>query len=146
MIYTSYYNNIKNLQLFDNNLEFISIAGKKPNWINIKEYKTLAPKYEWWKEWTDKFHNNPDSDKSVAWYMAKYYETVLDKLDPCKIYNELLNLTDRKDVVLLCYETPDKFCHRHIVSKWFRDNGINCGEHICPTMINNVFDMEMKNG
>ena len=24
----------------------------------------------------------------------------------------------RKDVVLLCYEKPPQFCHRHLVAKW----------------------------
>jgi uncharacterized protein (DUF488 family) len=26
-------------------------------------------------------------------------------------------------IVLLCYEKPDSFCHRHLVAKWFNENG-----------------------
>ena len=28
------------------------------------------------------------------------------------------------DIVLLCYEKPDEFCHRHLVAEWFNRNGI----------------------
>ena len=33
-------------------------------------------------------------------------------------------------VALVCYETPEKFCHRHLVSKWLQDNNIDCAEWI----------------
>lgn len=31
-------------------------------------------------------------------------------------------------VVFLCYETPDKFCHRHILRKFMNLQGIDCEE------------------
>lgn len=50
-----------------------------------------------------------------------------------KSYLEQLNSLDRKEVVdllesipgkvaLCCYCGKDKFCHRHILSKWLKDN------------------------
>lgn len=28
-----------------------------------------------------------------------------------------------KEVVLICYETPGSFCHRHILAQWLKNNG-----------------------
>lgn len=148
MIYTSYYNNVKNLLRFNNNLEFISIAGSEPDWYILDDnskyalkYKKLAPKWNWWSEWSKKFYENPNSNESVDWYYKKYYETVLCKLNPIIVQHELLNMSNHKDVVLLCHESPDKFCHRHIVSQWFRDSEIMCGEYVNINDINNVFKL-----
>lgn len=30
--------------------------------------------------------------------------------------------------VFLCYETPEKFCHRHIFAEWLSANGLQCEE------------------
>lgn len=146
MIYTSYFNNYHRLQIANPNLVFISIAGKTDNSFNSNEmlkYIKLAPKYNWWNDWHMIFHENLDSYESQKWYIEKYYETVLNKLNPYEVQRELLEMSGRRNVVLMCYETPDKFCHRHIVSEWFRQNGIECGEHICPMLINNLFKLKV---
>lgn len=31
-------------------------------------------------------------------------------------------------VVLLCWERPESFCHRHLVSEWLNKNGFECKE------------------
>ena len=113
-------------------LRFCSIAGYSPEWFfddekNFK-YSNLVPRKEWWQVWHSKFHDNLQSDESKAWYEEKYRETVLSKLDPEKVKRELLELSEHYDVCLLCYETPEKFCHRHIVQKWFNENGVECCE------------------
>lgn len=102
-MYTSYYAKYKG-----NN--GISIAGKCPSFYKGKEYKKLAPKYTWWKNWKDGLIDNNE-------YIKLYYETVLNKLDPQQVYNEL-----GENAVLLCWENKDKFCHRHIVAKWLENN------------------------
>ena len=120
-IYTSYFSNIQNLiNLTDINI--ISIAGKSPEFFQelvnefnkYKIYKSLTPKYIWWKEWHD---NNLSND----WYIEKYNETVLSQLDPIKVFNDLTN-NDTKDAVLLCWEGRNKFCHRHLVANWLNKN------------------------
>lgn len=120
-INTSYFSNWKNI--FNQNTLLISIAGKSPDFFteltntytaDYKIYKKLAPKYEWWKEWHD-------NNLSNEWYEEKYNETVLSKLDPQQVFNELTD-NNRKDVVLLCWEGRDKFCHRHLVAKWLENN------------------------
>ncbi len=40
------------------------------------------------------------------------------------------NISDKNgaDVVLLCYEKADAFCHRHLVSDWLHSYNIDCEE------------------
>lgn len=37
-------------------------------------------------------------------------------------------LAEDQDVFLLCYETPDKPCHRHLIAEWYNKKGIPCKE------------------
>lgn len=90
------------------NLNAISIAGKSPDWYTGREYKALAPKYEWWIKWKTE-------GLSEQWYIEQYYKTVLRHLNPQQVYNEL-----GENAILLCWEGPDKFCHRHLIAKWFK--------------------------
>ena len=47
------------------------------------------------------------------------YEGILNGLDPFKTYKELEQVSDGKNIVLLCYEREGEFCHRQIVAEWF---------------------------
>ena len=49
-------------------------------------------------------------------YVKLYYETVLNKINAQELYNKLGD-----DAVLLCYESPEKFCHRHLVANYFKE-------------------------
>ena len=126
-IYTSYFSNLKNLTEFDN---FFTIAGKSPDFYmhlwakepnKYHQCKKLAPKYTWWKEWHD-------GELSNEQYTEKYYETVLNQLEPQKIFDEL-TWNNTKDAILLCWESREKFCHRHIVADWLsKELGIEVNE------------------
>lgn len=120
-IYTSCFSNLKKL-LDNGHTNLISIAGQPSdefqklldeNDERVFEFKKLAPKYEWWKEWKE---NNLSDD----WYTEKYYKTVLCELDPRIIFFDLLK--DQEEIILLCWEEPENFCHRHLVSNWFKEN------------------------
>ena len=102
---TSYFNGIKNRPDLENRL--VSIAGGSPDWYTGKQYKKLAPKYAWWKEWHDKKLSN-------EWYIRCYQETILERLDPLTTYRDL-----GEDAILLCHEVPGQFCHRRLVANWF---------------------------
>ena len=119
MIYTGYWTKTKEYE--QNGLTPIGISGWTPNGYTGKTYKKLAPKYSWWKEWHDK-------KLSEEWYTAKYNETVLAALNPTVVATEIQSFG--KDVVLLCFETPEKFCHRHIVAQWLNEKtGIKVQEY-----------------
>lgn len=117
MIYTGYYSQIKEYE--SNGLIPVGISGKIPDGFNGARYQQLAPKYTWWKQWHDEHMSND-------WFVEKYYETVLNQLNPAIVLQDLQKIG--KDVVLLCYETPEKFCHRHIVAQWLN---VSLGLNIC---------------
>lgn len=95
----------------------VSIAGKCPDWFKGRQYKKLAPKYDWWKKWRNE-------SLSEEWYKEQYYKTILDKLDTRQVYEEL-----GENAVLLCWEKSGKFCHRHLVAEWFqKELGIEVNE------------------
>lgn len=61
----------------------------------------------------------------IANYVKRYENEILFYLDPEEIYNDL------KDKILLCYEKPSDFCHRHLVAKWLNRNlGLNIEEKL----------------
>ena len=128
MIYTSYFGNARKILKTIPNAGLISIAGKTPDWFIGKKFKQLMPHYDWWKEWHDKFEGSLESKESKEWYIDKYNGTVLKQLDPLSIARKLKDLVDWKPTFILCYETPEKFCHRHIVAEWFNNCGILCEE------------------
>lgn len=86
----------------------VSIAGQTPAFYTGRQYKKLAPKYDFFMQY------KKDGDEEA--YTKKFYEEVLNKLDPVKVLQEL-----GAHAILLCYETPEKFCHRHLVAKWLSE-------------------------
>ena len=114
MIYTSYFAKYKGEA-------GVAICKYMPKWelkYPIEWYPQLAPTAEILINW-----KSSKQDKAAeAEYTEAYKRDVLSKLDVNKVYEEL----DGK--VLLCYERPDQFCHRHIVAEWFRDAGYMCNE------------------
>ena len=130
-IYTSYF--AKAYQFPDDKYTCIAISVGVPKAINVKSYKKLAPLWDIVQEYKN---NGGDIEK----YKSRYYNEVLNKLDVCEVYKELKELSDGKDVVLLCYEgiKNNDFCHRHLVSQWLRQNGCEApGELILNYYKNN---------
>lgn len=120
MIYTGYFAKTKEYE--QNGLIPVGISGKIPDGFTGVRYQKLAPKYDWWKEWHDK-------KLSDNWYKEKYYETVLNLLNSVVVAQELQGFGE--NVVLLCYETPEKFCHRHLVAEWLNKNTkLNITEYV----------------
>ena len=54
-------------------------------------------------------------------YERAYSFKVLRKLDANEIYKDLYELSNGKDVVLLCYEKRGDFCHRHLLAKFLEE-------------------------
>ena len=121
MIYTSYFGNLKNI---GDEMVPIAICGKSPNWYHGPEYKKLAPKYKFFMEWKE-YHDN-------SFYIKHLNTEVLNCLNPDTVVSELEairnDVTNCEDIVLLCYEKPDDFCHRHLVADWLNKHGIPCEE------------------
>ena len=57
-------------------------------------------------------------------YEERFREDILKYRSPYEVYLDLLRIsktTKADKLVLLCYESPEKFCHRHIVANWLSD-------------------------
>jgi len=87
----------------------ISIAVKSPDFYTGRVYLPLAPT---WEILID-YKKNHD----IHIYTENYVSEILLPLDPEQVYEEL-----GKYSILLCWEAPDKFCHRRIVAKWLQDS------------------------
>lgn len=83
----------------------VCIAIRRPSFFKRRSYPKLAP-----KQWILKKYKKDGDEKS---YKEQYCKHVLDKLNPAEVYKEL-----GEDAVLVCWEGPTKFCHRHIVAEW----------------------------
>ena len=114
---TSYYVKTHEL-LIQGYTNLVAVSGFVPEFYSeqmkiderLHRCLELAPKRDWFFDWKQgKF----DNDK----YIELYYETVLRKLNPEEIYEKL-----GKDAILLCYEKPEQFCHRHLIAEWLNNN------------------------
>lgn len=120
MIYTSYFANIKNLS---NDMITFSIARWKPKQYKGATIISLAPSLEllqWWRA----------SDKSEL-AKEKYIKTFnnyLNTKNPEQLVKLLKQKCNNKIPVLLCFEKPEEFCHRHLIANWLNKNGIKCKE------------------
>lgn len=111
-VYTSYYGNAAVLDLY--NVVKIRIALYAPRYTKAHENcPSLAPSKSLLSDIKNDLIGPPE-------YTVRYEEE-LSQLNPEKVYQELLDLGKGRDVVILCYEKPPDFCHRHIAANWFKD-------------------------
>lgn len=96
---------------------FISIAGSTPKRFDGCDLPELVPKKWWWKIHHDSFEDNLENAESVAWYTEKYQVMVLTELDPSDVVKKIVKFGYHRNITLLCYETPDKFCHKQMVAE-----------------------------
>lgn len=82
----------------------ISISRFAPRYKRYKSYRPLAPG-AWYK--------TAPIDEYIPLYMD-----ILSKLNPQYVYDDLCQLADGAEPILLCYEQPNEFCHRRLVSNW----------------------------
>lgn len=117
MIYTTYFAKLRKIP---ENIKPISIAVQTPAWYSGDTYKKLAP--QWWflSEWK----KTQDND----YYIKCFNEHILSKLNAAAVYNELMQMSNGADVALVCYESPEKFCHRHLIAEWLCSNGYEVKE------------------
>lgn len=123
MIYTSYFSNLKHIP---KNYVPISISRFPPSWYHGLSYKKIAPSAELLTMWK--------GGCTESEYVAFYEANVLDTLDSTDVINDLYRLSgvlvdpDKEHIVLLCFEKPNDFCHRHLVAKWLNNSGYNVKE------------------
>ena len=124
MIYTSYFAKLRNLPWY---YKPISICAKPPNGYSGLQYKKLAPTY------SILMNYKKNLDKEL--YTERFEKEILDKLNPEDVVKELLTLAGNfkgvnysPEIVLVCYEKPTDFCHRHLVADWLNEYGYDVQE------------------
>ena len=107
MIYTGYYSKVKKYQ--EAELKLISISVTEPMGIKVDgKIPELAPNRELFSRYK---MGNIDEMEYTSIYMDQ-----LDKIGIRDILLKIHNFGD--DVVLLCWEAPNRFCHRHILADY----------------------------
>lgn len=118
MIWTSYYAKTKQLEERFPERRLLGISIGLPPWVKgVGIFPILSPPPRLVREYKE---GNIDEEQ----YTKIYNRLVLSKLNCEEVASELQNS------VLLCYESPIKFCHRHLVRKWFQKHGFPCEEVI----------------
>ena len=127
--FTSYYANIKNIP---KSYLCLGISQICPDWlIDNDEYtnfifvknKCLAPSMSLFQDYKN---DKVSIDEYKKRYIYGLYDILINKLNYYSIpafFRELsysfINETEipMDGIVFLCYETPDKFCHRHLLRR-----------------------------
>jgi len=124
--FTSYYANIKNIP---DDYILVSISGDIPDYIKEQVDiwdRRFAPNLDLFKE----YKNSPEGQQREDKYVQRFKDEVLTKYDITEIiksWSDKCGLNQK--YVLLCYETPNSFCHRHIVAEALEEKyGIEISE------------------
>lgn len=120
MIYTSYFGRMNSRKYGHLKDKGISIAKGNKYWDG-EQYPDLFPTWDIIKKAHDKTITEEEYEKI-------YRETVLNKLDPAKVAEDL------NGRILLCWEktadveSGEAFCHRYMVARWLKKNGFEAEE------------------
>lgn len=134
MIFTSYFAKIKK---FPPNVTPIAICIRPPEGYKGLWYPRLAPDYDILKRWR--------RDHDEADYIKLFTRSVLDNLSIEMVLQDIDDLLPMHvqqtmmfpyriendpnyHVALVCYEKSCDFCHRHLVSAWLNNYGVECKE------------------
>lgn len=100
-----------------------AISLSAPIWYDGISYFPLAPSWE--------LLNKYKQDHNEKEY-TEVFNNQLNRLNAEEIYKDFMGMLEinnmleadyRKDnVVLLCWESPEKFCHRHLVGDWLSNS------------------------
>ena len=102
--------NYKNC-LVGNTISISGDSGKLENYKGLS-MSNLSPKKEFYDIWKAN-QGKISEEENNLYYIREYYDKVLRYLDPNEIISKF-----PENPILLCYEEPEEFCHRHLVAFW----------------------------
>lgn len=117
MVYTT---NFKLLSVLPQEVVPIAICLHPPKWYKGLHYTKLAPS----KNLFLGYKNRSISLSEFGDRFRKY----LDSIVFLDVVSELFDIAKTTEIALVCYENEEVFCHRHIVSEWFREHYFPCKE------------------
>lgn len=118
MYFTSYFGNIKNINM--KKYKLVCITNSKPSFCDssIEDWSFLGPT----KELLKLYKNNKINEKE---YTKIYLQYIDDKWTEIK---DFLHQHENENIVMLCYEKSTDFCHRHLLRTYLNTKGIDCKE------------------
>ncbi len=118
MYYTSYFGNIKKINR--DKYKLVSITNSKPSFCDetIGDWSFLGPS----KDLLYKYKNGEINEMGYTQIYNKFLEEKWNEIKDYIIYHK------DENIVMLCYEKPSDFCHRHLLSSFLNDKGIKCEE------------------
>lgn len=124
MIYTTYFANLKNIQITNHDRIF-SIANSQPKNMNLQRLEILIPHYQL-------VFDYKNGDITDLEYIEEYNKQLAfnDNLNFLSVFNTNYN------VFLVCWEHPKKFCHRHLVRNFLNHKNIQCEEYDAKKICN----------
>ncbi len=129
MLYTSYYGN----PYLDQSKVFpVQVSNSAPEGFPIKYVlKEVIPS---WKDIVEPYKENLLSEVE---YTVKYKKMLDSQEFAIRIMMEEIkekaSTLGLQDIVLLCYEKPGRFCHRHILAEWIKEKaGEEVEEYVNP--------------
>lgn len=105
-MFTSYFGN----RAIASHKNLIVIASSVPSQFKLpyRNYNPLIP------GWRDLIKPFKQGELTELLYEELYQKNYLKRLNPRKVFYTDLGI----DAVLLCWEAPDRFCHRRLVANW----------------------------
>lgn len=112
MILTSYFSNWRK---FPENTKIISVSRFPPKWAKFDEQlNELAPS----SNLLMRYKNNEINEED-------YEREYLIQLSQLNVFDIAAKI---QGSVLLCFEKSGEFCHRNLIRKWLKENGIESEE------------------
>lgn len=105
-IYTTNYT--KASRLSNKHYLKVSISLIRPREFNGMHIQSLAPS----KQLLDDYHNGLSPEE----YESRYRAQISNMKDIHALFEIMAKRAKGRDILLLCYEKKNAFCHRHILS------------------------------
>ena len=99
------------------NLLPVSVSASVPNGFDYPAFKSIAPSWNLIHLYKDGLISVTDYTKEYLSSLSKLTENAV--LEDCKDY---LRISSCDGIVFCCWEAPDKFCHRHLLADYIKDN------------------------
>ena len=124
MLYTGYFAKVR--EYLKHGLAPVNIALYPPKDYAFRACSSLYPPRDLLSHYKQR--------QDEAYFRKAYFQDVLNKLHPETVYKQLTRHGELKSI-LLCYESPEKFCHRHLIAEWFSHSGYPVSEFFDPYAI-----------
>jgi Protein of unknown function, DUF488 len=119
-------------------VEPISICNFPPKGWAGKEYPQLFPT-------VDMLNAFKTCAINEVTFNEEYANQILKRLSPHKVVEDLYEMAgDKPAVVLLCYESSSKFCHRHLVRSWLKHYKFSINEYYVQPVLKNSLGLRRK--